>query len=94
MQISSGEDQEFGERAIAIDNAEGRAAGAVRYIAVKAGRAGAIICIDFADDPRVLRRAIFDNADELMTKDTAKAHVALDDFEIGIADAGAQNSNK
>ncbi len=46
--------------------------------------------VDFSDDPLAapLFGPLFDDPDELVAEDSTKRHVALDEFDIGIADAG------
>jgi hypothetical protein len=46
--------------------------------------------VDFSDDSFAtpLFGPFFDEADELMAEYSAKRHVALDEFDIGVADTG------
>jgi hypothetical protein len=62
--------------------------------AVLAAMTGAI---DFPDDalsPQMLAGGFFYDADEFVAEDPAEAYVSLENFEVGVADARAQEADE
>ena len=50
--------------------------------------------INLADDPTACKRTAFGDADEFVTEDSAKSHIAPDQLKIRFTNAGAQNLNR
>ena len=89
VQVALRHRDQVGERAVVIQDAEHRAVRAVRVQAPAAGLARPARAVDLADDAAAGQRPGFGDADELMAEHAAEAHVALDQLEVGLADAGA-----
>ena len=54
----------------------------------------AVYLADHAFSAKLIVGAFLDDADEFVAEDPAKAHIPLDDFEVGVADARAQHADQ
>ena len=100
MEICDGEGQEVGECSVAVDDTEGgaiRAVGGHVALAIEAGglMAGGVNVADDALAEQVLVLFLgnvavdcFDDADKFVAENAMEIHIAADDFEVGVADAG------
>lgn len=91
-----GDDELFGERAAATDDAEHGARRAVVGVSGGAGRARAAAGVDVGDDalPKPGGVVGFRHlADELVARHAAEAHVAARELEVRVTDAGGMNAN-
>jgi hypothetical protein len=79
----------FCETSVGVYDPHHTTGGAVALEALVADGATLAREVDFSDDPLAapLFGPLFDDADELVAEYSAKRHVALDEFDIGIADA-------
>ncbi len=92
VKVDGRERDELGERAAMVADAHHRAVGAVFLDAGRAPFAAAAADVDLADDPLADPRGIrrgrrLHDADELMAGDAGEAGVALEDLQVGAADA-------
>ena len=78
------------ETSVGIDDPHDATGGAVALEPLVADGATLARKVDFSDDPLAapLLGPLFDDADELVAECSAKRHVTLDEFDIGVADAG------
>jgi hypothetical protein len=93
VQIGDWDGDEFGESSIGAENPHDtsrRTVAAKPTSAIVAAAAGEV---DFADNALFdqFLRSCNDRADEFMSRDTLKTHVAFENLEIGGADAGEMN---
>ena len=80
-----------GEGAVVVQDAEHRSIGAMRRQTHATRLARPAGAVDFADNATASQRARLRDADELVTEHAAESHVALDQLEVGLAHAGAQD---
>src|SRR5688572_2280230 len=88
MEIALRHGDQLGKRAVMVEDAEDGTVGAVGRQAAAAGLTAPAGAIDLADDPLTGIRAGFRDPDELVAEHAAEAHVALNQLEVGLADAG------
>ncbi len=94
MQVHLRHGNAVGKCAVVIEDAEHGAVGAMRLQAGLAGGAGLARAIDLAHDATPLERTRFGNADELVAEDAAEPHVALDQLQVGLADARLEDAHQ
>src|SRR5687768_1411038 len=88
MEIALRHGDQLGKRAVMVEDAEDGTVGAVGRQAAAAGLTAPAGAIDLAADPLAGIRAGFRDPDELVAEHPAEAHVALNQLEVGLADAG------
>ena len=79
MEIAGRQRQILGYGAVALENPQDRALGAMRHISPSTGVASAISGIDFADDTAAVRQA----ADEFMAEHPTIVHVPFGNLDVG-----------
>ena len=94
VQIALRHRDQIGEGAVVIEDAEHRAVRAVRVQPHAAGLARPARAVDLADDAAAGHRTGFGDADELVTQHAPEPHIALDQLEVGLADAGTRHAHE
>ena len=99
MQVASGNGNELGKRATPSANPNHRPADAMLLHSPPAPVALAAADVDLGDDaladPRTIRfGSRFDDADELVAWNAAKAGVSVEELQIGPADAGHSDTDE
>jgi hypothetical protein len=74
-----------------VQDAEDGAVGTVAGPAGAAYFAGQAAAVDLPDNPSAGERACPRHADELVSEDALKSHVAAHELQVGLADAGAKD---
>ncbi len=99
VQVDRRQRQILGKRPVVLADADDVAVVAVLLDPPRAPVAVPAADVDLADDAladpgRVRRRRLLDDADELVAGDAGELGVALEDLEIGAADAGAADADE
>jgi hypothetical protein len=87
MQIALGNSDQLRECPVVVQDAENAPLRAVTRAPGQAGLARPAAAVDLADDALLVIDAAKGDADELVSEHTAKALVALDQLQVGFADA-------
>jgi hypothetical protein len=82
------------EGAVMIQNADDRAIRAVGVQALAAGLARPAGAVDLTDHAPANERTGLRDTDELVAEHASESHVALNELEIGLADARAAHTNE
>ena len=82
------------EGAVVVQDAKHRPIGAMRRQTPATRPARPAGAIDFADNATASQRPRLCDTDELVTEHAAESHVALDQLEVGLAHAGAQDPDQ
>src|SRR5262245_27443260 len=94
VQVSLRHGNQVRERTVMIQDANDRAVRAMRVQALAAGLTCPARAVDLADHSAAGEGTRFCNADELVAQHAAESHVALNELEIGLADARAAHTHE